>query len=136
VKYHFLSPRLQDVGSALDPSQCAALLRSASALEVDRKARGNAITIQNVVQFLPFDRHFRRAARFSIDRLEAVEQIAGAGEHQPIARAPSLRALKAKLHQGLAAAVIAAGLHEYLLAIQEDYTRIVDEVFTNYLEFE
>jgi uncharacterized alpha-E superfamily protein len=137
VKYHFLLPRVEDVGSALDLSQWAALLRSASALEAYRKAYGNTITIRHVVQFLLFDRHFSRAARFSIDRLEAaLAQIAGAADDQPIARVPTSRALQAKLHQGSATAVIAAGLHEYLLAIEEDCERIGDEVFTNYLKFE
>jgi uncharacterized alpha-E superfamily protein len=137
VKYHFLLPRVEDVGSALDLSQWTALLRSASALEAYRKAHGNAITIQNVVQFLLFDRHFSRAARFSIDRLvAALEQIAVAADDQPMERVPTPRALQAKLHQGSAAAVIAAGLHEYLLAIQDDCARIGDEVLTNYLKFE
>jgi uncharacterized alpha-E superfamily protein len=138
VKYHFLLPRrLEDVGSALDLSQSAALLRGASALEVYRKAHGNPTTIQNIVQFLLFDRHFPRAARLSVDRLEAaLEQITRAGDDQPIARVPAPRALQAKLHQGSAAAVIAAGLQEYLLVIQEGCTRIGDEAFTYDLKFD
>ena len=65
VKYHFLLPRLEDVGGSLDILQWAAVLRSASGLEAYRKGFGNSIRIDNVVEILLFDPTFPRSMRFS-----------------------------------------------------------------------
>ena len=46
VKYHFLLPRLEDVGGAIDLLQWAAVLRSASGLEAYRKRYGGAIRVE------------------------------------------------------------------------------------------
>ena len=70
VKYHFLLPRLEDVGGSLDILQWAAVLRSASALEAYRKRFGNSIRIDNVVEILLFDPTFPRSARFALAMLE------------------------------------------------------------------
>ena len=70
VKYHFLLPRLEDVGGSLDILQWAAVLRSASGLEAYRKRFGNSIRIDNVVEILLFDPTFPRSARFSLAMLE------------------------------------------------------------------
>jgi len=136
VKYHLLLPRPQDVGSPLDLSQWAAVLRSASALEAYIGTYGNAIRTDRVVDFLLFDETFPRAARFCVDRLEAaLERVAadgqGNGENVPTAKTLALR-----LRSGSADATIKTGLHEYLLGIQEDCARISDEVFARYLRFE
>ncbi len=135
VKYHFLLPHPNDVGSPLDLSQWAAVLRSASALEAYIGTYGNAIRIDKVVEFLLFDETFPRAARFCIDRLEAaLERIAaGGGEGESV---PGARMLASRLRSGSASAVLGGGLHEYLLGVQEDCARISDEVFARYLRFE
>src|SRR5258708_9736400 len=65
-KYHFLLPRLEDVGGSLDILQWAAVLRSASGLEAYRKRFGNSIRIDNVVEILLFDPTFPISARFSL----------------------------------------------------------------------
>src|SRR5215471_3050830 len=71
VKYHFLLPRVEDVGSSVDLLQWAALLRSASALEAYRRSYGNSIEVERVVGMLLFDESFPRSARFAMNRLEA-----------------------------------------------------------------
>ena len=77
-----------------------------------------------------------RAARFCIDRLEAaLERIAAEGPGEGVS-VPAAKALAARLRLGTADAAIKAGLHEYLLEIQEDCARISDEVFAGYLRFE
>jgi uncharacterized alpha-E superfamily protein len=135
VKYHFLLPRPQDVGSPLDLSQWAALLRSASALEAYRSLHGNFIRIPQVVDFLLFDPAFPRAARFCVERLDqALARIAPPGEGN--IRVPTVRALAQRLATGAARDVIELGLHEYLLEIQADCARISDQVFADYLQFE
>jgi len=133
VKYHFLLPRPNDVGSPLDLSQWAAVLRSASALEAYIGAYGNAIGIENVVEFLLFDETFPRAARFCINGLEAALERAATGNEDKMQAA---HALASRLRSGSARTAVENGLHEYLLEVQEDCARIGDEVFARYLRFE
>ena len=81
VKYHFLMPRLEDIGGAADLLQWAGVLRSASALEAYRKRFGNAIKLDNVIDILLFDPTFPRSARYSIESLEvSLRRIASKGE--------------------------------------------------------
>jgi uncharacterized alpha-E superfamily protein len=138
VKYHVLLPALEDVGSPLDLSQWAALLRSASALEAYRRSYGNMIRADKVVEILLFDGSFPRAARFCIDRLgSALGRVESGAMHlNGNSRVPAAHALGVRLRAGAAATVIESGLHEYLLGIQEDCARIGEEVFAEYLKFE
>jgi uncharacterized alpha-E superfamily protein len=142
TKYHFLLPSPADAGSPLDLSQWAALLRSASALEAYRNTYGNLITIERVVEFMLFDAAFPRAARFCVEQLEmALNRIAGScpaelKAENLSAKVPTAYALGDKLRTGNASAVIAGGLHEYLLAIQADCAAIGDEIFTSYCKYE
>ncbi|HVA78961.1 MAG TPA: alpha-E domain-containing protein [Candidatus Binataceae bacterium] len=138
VKYHVLLPTLEDVGSPLDLSQWAALLRSASALEAYRRAYGNMIRADKVVEILLFDGSFPRAARFCVDRLgSALGRVeSGAMHSNGSNRVPAAHALGVRLRAGAAPTVIESGLHEYLLGIQEDCARIGEEVSAEYLKFE
>ncbi len=136
VKYHFLLPHPNDVGSALDLSQWAAVLRSASALEAYIGTYGNAIKIDKVVEFLLFDETLPRAARFCVGQLEAALDRAGAAGQSEGEAVPAARMLAKRLRSGSARSVIGNGLHEYLLGVQEDCARISDEVFARYLRFE
>jgi uncharacterized alpha-E superfamily protein len=144
TRYHFLLPSPADVGSPLDLSQWAALLRSASALESYRNAYGNSITVERVVEFMLFDETFPRAARFCVDRLAmALKRIDSAcplelqvSADDSLANVPTAYALNSKLAGGSASAAITGGLHEYLLAIQADCAAINDEIFTAYFKYE
>jgi uncharacterized alpha-E superfamily protein len=143
TRYHFLLPSPADVGSPLDLSQWAALLRSASALEAYRHAYGNSIAIERVVELMLFNETFPRAARFCVDRLEsALDRIARAcpAELETSGRAPAhvptAYALSSKIRAGKASAAITGGLHEYLLGIQADCAAIGDEIFTAYVKHE
>ncbi|HUO05209.1 MAG TPA: alpha-E domain-containing protein [Candidatus Binataceae bacterium] len=136
AKYHFLLPHAEDVGSPLDLMQWAAVLRSASALEAYIATHGNAIRIDSVVDFLLFDKSFPRAARYSIDRLQAALERVAAGGGEGGERLPAARELASRLRTGSASAIIEDGLHEYLLGIQGDCAKIGDEVFAKYLRFE
>jgi uncharacterized alpha-E superfamily protein len=144
TRYHFLLPSPVDVGSPLDLSQWAALLRSASALEAYRNFYGNLISIERVVEFMLFNETFPRAARFCVDRLElALDCIRSAcpaeleaSAEKSSADVPTAYALGSKLRAGKASAAIAGGLHEYLLAIQADCATTGDEIFAAYVESE
>lgn len=134
VKYHFLLPRVEDVGTALDLSQWAALLRSASALEAYTAIYGGSINSGCVVSLLLFEPGFPRAVRFCIERLQAaLGGIAGAANDDDSGGMASSDALLSKLRQGSAASAMGSGLHEFLLEVQGDCAKISDEVFARYL---
>ena len=134
VKYHVLLPEIGDVGGPIDLHQWAAVLRTASGLEAYRKAYGNAMRIDRVVELLLFDRRFPRSARFCVDRLAAaLRRIAGDGADGACA---AVEPLAGRLRDETAPAAIAAGLHEFLVGVQEECTRLSEVIFDEYLRFE
>jgi uncharacterized alpha-E superfamily protein len=140
VKYHFLLPRVEDVGGSVDVLQWAALLRSASALEAYRRTYGNAIDVERVVEMLLMDETFPRSARFSMNRLEtSLQRIAAmpaAGTHQVGEPRPlASTKLANMLVSNRAKNVLGNGLHEYLLEIQDECAAIGDALAAEYLRF-
>jgi hypothetical protein len=138
VKYHYLLPRAEDVGGSIDLLQWAAVLRSASALEAYRRVYGNAIAVDRVVELLLFDPTFPRSARFCVEHLAAaIRRIAAAEPGPPPAERPlPTSALLACLDTQGASEVIAGGLHDFLLTIQQECAQIGTAVFDDYLRFE
>ncbi len=134
VKYHFLLPRLEDVGGAIDLLQWTAVLRSASGLEAYRKRFGSAIAVSNIIEILLFDETFPRSVRYSIERIEtSLSRIAaGAPEKSPAASAARL--LLDEIRSTQPAAIIRAGLHQFLLHVQDSCAEISDRVFQEYLK--
>jgi uncharacterized alpha-E superfamily protein len=133
VKYHFLLPRLEDVGGSLDILQWAAVLRSASGLEAYRKRFGNAIKIDNVVEFLLFDSTFPRSARFSLAMLETSLNSIKREAPEPSPPSAQLEELLALMRSKRSLEVIKSGLHQFLLQIQDGCAALGDEVFQRYL---
>ncbi|HVU89045.1 MAG TPA: alpha-E domain-containing protein [Pirellulales bacterium] len=115
VKYFILLPTIRDVGTPLDTIQWAALLKSASALEMYRKSRGR-ITPSSVVDFLILDRHFPRSIRFCLLGAEdSLHRITGS-DHGTFANPAEQRLgrLRAELDYTQVSDIINQGLHEYL----------------------
>ena len=136
VKYHYLLPRLEDIGGPADIRQWAAVLRSASAFEAFRKVYGNAIRVNRVVEILVFDPSFPRSMRFSIERVaEALRRIS-LREEEPMPEIPPCGELLAKLHAGSADQTIKDGLHEFLLGVEADCARLADDVFARFMALE
>jgi len=135
VKYHFLMPRLEDIGGAADLLQWAGVLRSASALEAYRKRFGNAIKLDNVIDILLFDPTFPRSARYSIESLEvSLRRIACKGEApRPI---PRVTELIDELQREKPPEAVEFGLHEFLLHIQESCDGIFAQIYEMYLKAE
>jgi uncharacterized alpha-E superfamily protein len=160
VKYHYLLPRLEDLGGSADMRQWTAVLRSASALEAFRKAYGNAIRVDRVVEILVFDPSFPRSTRFSVERMaRAISRIEARASHErllpPTAASPDEEIppnaagdddhppstlpcddLLSMLRSGSAAETIASGLHEFLLKIERECGRIAEQVFDRYMALE
>lgn len=134
VKYHFLLPRLEDVGGPVDLLQWAAVLRSASALEAYRKRYGNSIRISNVINILLLDPAFPRSARFALDLLKvSLTRIASQGP-EPAPPSTALIELSDFLATSKPVELIKSGLHQSLLHIQDGCAAISDEVFRHYLK--
>ncbi len=136
VKYHYLLPRLEDIGGPADIRQWAAVLRSASAFEAFRKVYGNAIRVNRVVEILVFDPAFPRSMRFSIDRLaQALARISSREEEPALENLPCDELLS-MLHAGSADQTIAGGLHEFLIDVEARCARLADYVFDRYMSLE
>jgi uncharacterized alpha-E superfamily protein len=119
VKYFYLLPSPHDVGSTLDEMQWAAVLRSASALEMYRKRFGR-IAPPRVAEFLVLDREFPRAMQYCILKAQdSLHAIAGSPEGTFCNAAEQrLGQLCAELAFSQAADIVHKGLHEFLDAFQ------------------
>ncbi|HTW87305.1 MAG TPA: alpha-E domain-containing protein [Candidatus Binataceae bacterium] len=133
VKYHYLLPRLEDIGGPADLRQWAAVLRSASAFEAFRKVYGNAIRVNRVVEILVFDPAFPRSMRFCIERLAGALARLAAEEGDPSGESPSCDELLTLLRNGSAEKTIASGLHEFLIGVEAMCARLAAQVFDRYL---
>jgi uncharacterized alpha-E superfamily protein len=134
VKYHFLLPRLEDVGGPLDMQQWAAVLRSASGLEAYRKRHGNLIRLDHIIDILLFDSTFPRSAKFALDEVAgALERIGQGAACELKHGAPALGELRAELSKRTPKEVIKQGLHEFLLKVQDSCTEIYAQLVEQYL---
>lgn len=115
IKYFILLPDLDDVGTPFDNIQWAALLKSASALEMYRK-QSRRITSERVAQFLLLDREFPRSIHYcTIRMLESLHRISGTPLDtfaSPLER--ELGRLCSDLDYANIEDIVETGLHEYL----------------------
>jgi uncharacterized alpha-E superfamily protein len=133
VKYHYLLPRLEDVGGAADGRQWAALLRSASSLEAFRQIYGNAMRADRVVEILLFNEDVPRSARFCADRIAAALTRVAGRYGQTEAPQVEQERLAHLLKQTSAAAVIRGGLHEFLRGFTGECAALSDRVTAAYM---
>lgn len=133
VKYFILLPKIADVGSPFDNIQWAALLKSASALEMYRK-RHRRILPRDVVSFLILDRVFPRAMRYSLIKAEeSLRAVTGSrsGTFQTAAE-QHLGRLRSELDYADVDEIIDSGLHEYIDRFQtklNDVGNAIHETF-------
>jgi len=133
VKYYILLPSVDDVGTPLDTIQWAALLRSASALEMYRKSRGS-ITPARVAEFLVLDREFPRAMRYCLIRAEeSVRAVTGTAlatyRNQAERRLGQLRSELdyAQMHD-----IIDQGLHEFVDRFQTKLNGVGEAIHSTF----
>jgi uncharacterized alpha-E superfamily protein len=133
VKYYFLLPTLQGVGSTIDGVQWAALLRSASSFEMYRK-RHRRITPERVANFLILDRYFPRSITFCVARAEeSLRAITGTPHNFFSNRAEQrLGQLSSSLNYSKIEEIMASGLHEFLDSIQIRLNRVDDAVYETF----
>lgn len=115
VKYFMLLPCATRVGTPYDDLLWAALLRSASAMEMYRQKQGK-IGPREVVEFLVLDPDFPRSIRHSIAR--AVDSLEVVREDMPCESCRLLSELRQELDEMNVDYMIAGGLHEFLDGLQ------------------
>jgi uncharacterized alpha-E superfamily protein len=119
VKYFLLLPMVDDVGTTVDDMQWAAVLRSASALEMYYKRHG-LISPLRVVEFLLLDRDFPRAIHYCLmSARRSVHAISGTPDGMFRSSVEQLLgALCSELAYAQIEDIIVDGLHEYLDLLQ------------------
>jgi uncharacterized alpha-E superfamily protein len=133
VKYFYLLPSAQWVGSPLDEIQWMALLKSASAYEMYRK-RQHRITPSGVAEFLILDRQFPRSIHFCLWQAEqCLHQITNTPIGtwcNPVER--SLGRVCAELGYQTIEDIIDVGLHEFLDRLQLSINSIGNKIGTTF----
>jgi len=133
VKYFILLPTADYVGTPYDNIQWAAVLKSASALEMYRK-RFHRISPKQVCDFLIFDREFPRAIHHCvIGAEETLHRITGsqAGTFSNQAER-RLGRLRAELDYSDIDEVYREGFHEYLDSIQVKLNALDDAIYDTF----
>lgn len=133
VKYFYLLPSAQDVGSPLDEIQWTAVLRSASAFEMYRKKYGRIVP-NRVSEFLLLDRQFPRAVQYcAIVAEESLRAISGSppGTFRNAAE-QRFGLLTSELAYTSSADIAKIGLHEFLDGFQGKLNRVGDAVYETY----
>ena len=130
MKYFYLLPRVEDVGSPLDYLQWSALLRSTSAYEMYRKKYGK-LEYRNIINLLLFDQDFPRAVRFSLQEADhSLHTISGAPSGTfANAAEKEMGKLISRLSFDDTEDVITFGLHEYLDNLQVAMNSVSREIF-------
>jgi uncharacterized alpha-E superfamily protein len=130
MKYFILLPDVSYVGTPYDNIQWAALLQSASALEMYRKKYGR-ITPRRVVEFLLLDGEFPRAVRHCLRAAEeSLRAITGTTPGTYVNRAEqSLGRLCAQLDFTSTDEILSIGVHEFLDRLQSELNEVGEAIF-------
>lgn len=133
VKYFILLPSVAEVGTPLDVIQWAALLRSASALEMYRRSRGRIVPEQ-VGDFLILDPDFPRSMRSCLTRAElSLHAISGSALNTFRNKAEQkLGLLRAELDYTHIREIIDGGLHEFVDHFQRQLNGVCDAIFDTF----
>lgn len=133
VKYFILLRSVAEVGTPLDDTQWAAVLRSASAFEMYRKRHGR-ISPKGIVQFLLLDQEFPRSIRFCLECAnESLHAISATSTDKT---SNKVEKLLSGLCADLAAAnvddTVNSGLHEHLDNLQDQMNLVGTGIFETF----
>lgn len=137
VKYYVLLPSVSEVGTAVDQMGWAALLNSASALQMYRQHH-HVTTPANVARFLLLNRHFPRAIAYCVSEAQrSLHAITG----RPLGICGSeaerlLGRLQANLSYGRIEDVMQLGLHEYIDELQCQLNAVGEAVQSCFFDYD
>ncbi len=137
VKYFYLLPSAQSVGTPLDQIQWIALLRSGSAYEMYRKCQ-HRITPSSVAEFLILNRQFPRSIHFCLWQAEqCLHQITDTPTGTWCNSAErALGRLCSQLGYLTMEEVIETGLHEFLDQMQSEINGVGDKISATFFGIE
>lgn len=133
VKYFILLPSVADIGTPLDDIQWAAVLRSASALEMYRKRHGHIVP-EDIVEFLVLDPEFPRSIHYCLTEAnDSLHAISGTpiGTYRNAAE-QQLGQLRAELAYTDRQQIMARGLHEFLDAFQTKLNLVDQAIYDTF----
>ncbi len=137
VKYHFLLPSVEEVGSPLDYLHWAALLKSVSAFNAYRRVYGK-IEPKTIVEYLVLNKYFPRSVLFCLINVESclleISEYKGRGYSNNAEKA--IGNLRADLEYANIADVFEFGLHEYLDNLQIRLNDISSEIHNQYFQIQ
>lgn len=135
VKYFILLPAVREVGTTVDQVGWAALLASASALQMYRQNH-HVTNPRRVAEFLVLDRHFPRSIRYCLaGAQESLHAITGTPlgtyRNEP---EQLLGKLRANLDYVDIEAIFKTGLHEYLDGLQAELNEVGAAIHRQFFE--
>lgn len=133
IKYFILLPNVTSVGAPIDTIQWAALLKSASGLEMYRRKHGRLVPEQ-VANFLLLDNQFPRAIHYCLIKAEeSMHEISGCplGAFSNPAE-KFMGRLRSDLDFATIEEILAYGLHEYIDHFQLKLNQLGSEVHRQY----
>ncbi|MFY0600589.1 MAG: alpha-E domain-containing protein [Cyclobacteriaceae bacterium] len=134
VKYHFLLPSADEVGSPLDFLHWAALLKSVSGFNSYRRKYGK-ITPTSIAEYLILDRDFPRSILFCLIRAEdCLHEISQEKKGYSNMVEKAIGNLRADIEYADINDVFKFGLHEYLDGLQERINEISSAVYDQYFK--
>ncbi len=133
VKYFILLPNEQVIGTAIDNIQWAALLKSASALEMYRK-HSKLISPTKVADFLLLNREFPRSVQSCLGRAANSLYAITGSRRDGFSNVTEKRLgrLLAELNYTQIEEIISEGLHEFLDELQSRLNQIDDAIFESF----
>ncbi len=136
VKYHFLLPSVNEVGSPLDFLHWAALLKSVSGFNAYRKMYGK-ISPTSVVEYLVLNRYFPRSIFYCLIRAEdCLHEISESQRGFSNLAEKEIGNLRADLEFADVNDVFQFGLHEYLDQLQLRLNEISSAVSEQYFKIQ
>ncbi|MEZ5397641.1 MAG: alpha-E domain-containing protein [Bryobacterales bacterium] len=127
IKYFLLLPDISHVGTAVDDIHWGAVLRSAGAFEMYRKAYGK-VTANSIVRFLLLDAQFPRSVRHCLTRMDkSLHMVTGTPERSYSNSAERrLGQFLSELEYADERDIMRQGLHEYLDMLQTRINEVGD----------
>lgn len=135
TRYHTLLPNAAEVGSEIDMTQWAAVLRSAAAYHAFRRLKPVTTTPANVVGFLLKNEGFPRSLALNLRHADSV--LGALSSHynlrkQSAAVQERLSELRATVEDQTAEDIIIRGLHEFMHWIQDQIETCQNELAAAY----
>lgn len=136
VKYHFLLPSVDDVGSPLDFLHWVALLKSVSGFNAYRRMYGK-IKPTSIVDYLVLNRYFPRSIMFCLNNVEdCLHEISESKRGYSNEAEKAIGNLRADIEFADVNDIFDMGLHEYLDDLQIKLNNISQHIYDQYFKIE